>query len=100
MLHILEALAQIDIFETVPIAKLVQNESQNLAWGSTIVVITAMPTDALYSTLLNIKRGGRRVVLIVVGGTEPSIMKDVLTVYHIKEDIAWRELEMLSIKGV
>jgi uncharacterized protein (DUF58 family) len=98
-LHILEALAQIDAFETMPIARLVQNESRNFAWGSTMVVITAMPSDALYSTLLNIKRGGRKVALIVVGGSEPSIIKDGLTVYYIREDIAWRELELLSIKG-
>ncbi len=93
LLNILEALAQIDIFETVPIAKLVQNESRNLAWGSTIVVITAMPTDTLYATLLNMKRGGRKVALIVVGGSEPSVSKDSLNVYHIQDDVPgvnWR----------
>ena len=99
LLHILEALAQIDAFETMSIAKLVQSESQNFVWGSTMVVITAMPSDILYSNLLKMRRGGRKVVLIVVGGTESSIIKDSLTIYHVREDIAWRELEMLSIKG-
>ena len=99
LLHILEALAQIDASETMPIARLVQNESRNLAWGSTMVVISAIPTNALFSTLIQMKRGGRRVALIVVGGSEPSISKDGLTVYHIREDVAWRELETLSVKG-
>jgi len=99
LLHILEALAQILPSETMPIARLVQNESRNFAWGSTMVVITAMPTDALFSTLVKMKRGGRSVVLIMIGGSEPSISKDGLTVYHIREDVAWRELEMLSIKS-
>ena len=99
LLHILEALAQIDVSETMTIARLVQNESRNLAWGSTMVVISAMPTDALLSNLIKMKRSGRRVALIAVGGSEPSISKDGLTVYHIREEVAWRELETLSVKG-
>lgn len=98
MLHILEALAQLHPLDAMPIARLVQNESRNLTWGSTIVVISAMPTDDLLSTLLTIKRGGRRVVLIVIG-SKPAISQDGLTVYRIREDIPWHELETLSVKG-
>ena len=97
MRHILEALAKLHPLDAMPIARLVQNESQNFTWGSTMVVISAMPTDDLLSTLVKIKRGGRRVVLIVVGDSKPSISRDGLTVYHIREDIPWRELETLSI---
>jgi len=97
--HILEALAQIHPLEAMPIARFVQNESRSLTWGSTMVVISAIPTDALLSTLVRIKRGGRRVVLIVVGDSKPSISQDGLTVYHIREDVAWHEMETLSIKG-
>ncbi len=99
LLHILEALAQIGASEAMPIARLVADEVRNLPWGSTVVVISAMPTDALFSTLFTMKRAGRSVVLIVVGGSEPLISKDGLTVYHIREDVAWRELDMLSLKG-
>lgn len=99
LLNILEALAQTHPSETMPIARLVQRESRSLPWGSTIVVISAMPTDTLLSTLVNMKRAGRSVTLIVVGGSEPSISKDGLTVYHIRDDVAWRELEMLSMAG-
>ena len=99
LLHILEALAQAHPSETIPIARLVQRESRSLPWGSTIVVISAMPTDTLFSTLVKMKRAGRSVALIVVGGSEPSISKDGLTVYHIRDDVAWRELEMISMAG-
>jgi len=99
LLHILEALAQTHPSETIPIARLVQRESRSLPWGSTIVVISAMPTDTLFSTLVKMKRAGRSVALIVVGGSEPSISKDDLTVYHIRDDVAWRELEMISMAG-
>ena len=96
LLRILEVLAPIHPFGTKPIAELVVNENPNLPWGSTMVVITAVPTDALLSSLIKIKRAGRRVVLVLVGGAEPSITKDGLTMYHIRDDVIWRELEMIS----
>jgi hypothetical protein len=95
----LEALAQVHPLETKPIARLIQNESQNLAWGSTVVVISAMPTDALVSTLVRMKRGGRRVTLIVIGGSEPPVSRDGLTVYHIRDDVIWHDLETLDVQG-
>jgi uncharacterized protein (DUF58 family) len=99
LVHILEALAQIHEFETMPIARLIVNEGRNLHWGSTLVVISAAPTDSLLSTLLKMKRAGRRVALVQVGGAEPLISKDGLAVYHIRDDVIWSELESLSVKG-
>jgi len=99
LLRILEALAQLDPSETMPIARLVQQEGRNLPWGSTLVVISAMPTDTLFSTLVKMKRAGRRVALILVGGSEPPISKDGLTVYHIRDDVIWRDLETLRMEG-
>lgn len=99
LLHILEALAQVHPSETMPIARLAQQEGRNLPWGSTMVVISTWPTDILFSTLVNIKRAGRRVALILVGGTGPSISKDGLTVYHIRDDVVWRDLETVRMEG-
>jgi len=99
LLHILEALAQIHPSETMPIASLLQQEGRSLPWGSTLVVITAVPTDILFSTLVKMKGAGRRVALILVGGPEPSISKDRLTVYHIRDDVIWRDLETLRMEG-
>ena len=96
---ILEALAYTHSYETMPITRLVQRESRNLPWGSTVVVISAMPESAILSALVEMKRTGRSVVLIVIGGPEPSINKESLTVYHIPEEVAWRELEMISMTG-
>ncbi len=97
--HILEALAQIHSSETMPITKLVVNESRNLPWGSTVVVVSAMPTDTLLSALLQMKRAGRQVALISVGGSEPPISHDGLTMYHVPDNVMWRELKTLSISG-
>ncbi len=99
LLHILEALAQVHETENTPIARLVVHEGRKLHWGSTMVVISAMPTDTLLSTLLRMKRAGRRVVLILVGGSEPLISKDGLTVYHIRDDVLWHDLDTLHLKG-
>ncbi|MFC1864636.1 DUF58 domain-containing protein [Chloroflexota bacterium] len=98
LLHILEALAQIHPSETMPIARLVLNEGRNLPWGSTLVLISAMPTDNIFSTLLKLKKAGRKVVLILVGGSVPSKSKDGLTVYHIRDDVMRHEPEMLYME--
>lgn len=95
--HILEALAYLHPTETTPIASLIADESRYLPWGSTIVVISAQPTDALFFALSRVKRSGRKVALIRVGNSESPISSDGLTVYNVREDIMWRDLETLSI---
>ncbi len=99
LLHILEALAEIHESETIPIARLVQQEGRNLPWGSTLVVITAIPTDTLFSTLVTMRRAGRSVALVLVGGAELPISEDGLPIYHIRDDVLWSNLEALSLEG-
>lgn len=95
--RILEALAEIHSSESLPIARFITDEARNLPWGSTIVAVSAVPTDALLSALFQMRRAGRKVALIVVGGDEPPVSTDGLTVYHVREEVGWRELEQLSI---
>lgn len=99
MMHILDALAQVTHFEQTPIHRLIQNESRNLAWGSTVLVIAAVVTDDLISTLYNMKRGGRKVVLVTVGGKKTQLPGSGLTVFHVGDAINWRDLDSLSIGG-
>ena len=94
--HILEALATIKPMYTTPIEKLVVTESRNLPWGSTMVVITAVPTEALLSVLFRMKRVGRKIVLITIGNHE-EINTSGLTTYHVSEDIGWEKMETLSL---
>jgi hypothetical protein len=42
------------------------------------------------------KRVGRKVVLITVGGTE-SISSNGLTTYHVNDDIGWEKMETMSL---
>ncbi len=97
MVHILEALAQIHASESMPIARFVPLESRNLPWGSTLVLITAAPTEALLATLLRMKRVGRRVALVIIGGPEIPVL-DGLPVYRIADDVPWREVEKLKLQ--
>ena len=99
LLHMLEALAQIFPFEAMPMAEFVQHEVRNLPWGSSLVVISALPPDTLFATLLRMQRAGRRVVLISVGGPEPPMSRDGLTVYHLRDEVDWRDLETLRMEG-
>jgi uncharacterized protein (DUF58 family) len=98
MVRILESLAQIHQIETTPIAGFIRQESAYLPWGSTLVVISAQPTDELLGALLYLKRAGRSVALIKVGGTEPEAGGDGLSVYHIPDKVAWEVVQEIGLK--
>jgi len=95
--HILEALAQVQSSESLPIARLISNESRSLPWGSTLLVVSAAPTDSLLSVLFQMKRVGRKIALILVGGSKTPQSTDGLTVYHVRDEVIWRDIETLSI---
>jgi uncharacterized protein (DUF58 family) len=99
MLHILEALAQIHRTETLPITRLVQQEARHLPWGTTLVVISAQPTDDLLATLLSLQSVGRSTVLVKVGGDLPEAYDINLTTYHVSDKAAWDVIEEISIHG-
>lgn len=94
--HILEALAPIQAVEAISISKMVANECRNLPWGSTLVVITAVPTEPLLATLFQMKRVGRKVALITIGDTE-SVSSNGLTTYRVPADVKWDEIETVKL---
>jgi uncharacterized protein (DUF58 family) len=98
LLRILQALAQLYQMETMSISRFIRQEARNLPWGSTLVVISAQPADELLATLLDLKRVGRSVAFIKVGGDAPEISTDGLSVYHIRDDVAWDVVEQISMK--
>jgi uncharacterized protein (DUF58 family) len=98
LLHILEALAQLHQAESMPASRFIQQEARNLPWGSTLVVISAQATDELLATLMDMKRMGRSVALIKVGGEVPEVSTRSLSVYHISDDVAWDVIEQVGIK--
>jgi uncharacterized protein (DUF58 family) len=99
MMHILDALAQVTAFEAMPITRFLQNESRNLSWGTTIMVISSYVTDELLSTLYSMKRSGRKIVLVTVGDQTPVSSTDDLTVFNVSESISWRDIDSVSLRG-
>ncbi len=86
--HILEALAAVTEFATGSIERMLVEESPNLAWVSTLVLVSAVVTDEIMVTLLRLKEAGRRVVLISLDDSPPpSELGNVLT-YHIPTNAA------------
>jgi uncharacterized protein (DUF58 family) len=98
-LRIMEVLARIDQIETMPIARLVASEGRNLPWGSTMVVITAVVTDGLLASMMQMKRAGRRIVLIIIGDSCPEAARSGLPVYRVDGSVPWDALENLSLDG-
>ena len=96
-LRIMEALAQVHQTETIPASQLILKEAKSIPWGSTIVVISAVVTSNLLASLIKIKRTGRRVALIMVGGSESVISQDGLTVYRVRDEVLWAELQTLAM---
>jgi uncharacterized protein (DUF58 family) len=98
--RMLENLAKIDPTpnECIPMPTLILREGSNLPWGSTVVVISAAPTEGLVSSLQKIKRAGRMVALVVVGSGEVPHEKNGLNVYRIPDEISWQNVEQLSLK--
>ena len=95
--QILEALAQVHATDALPISRLVNEESRNLPWGSTMVVITAVPNEALFSSLAFVRSSGRKVFLIIVGDSEFSSERLGVTILHVSDGIKWRDLNALNL---
>jgi len=65
--RILEGLAKISPFSTMPFDRILQTGTARIVWGSTIAVITCLLPDPLVAQLANLIARGHRVVLVVVG---------------------------------
>jgi uncharacterized protein (DUF58 family) len=98
LLKILEALAQLHQAETMPIARFIRQEAGSLPWGSTLLVISAQPIDELLGTLLDLKRVGRSVALVRVGGDKKQVIGSGLRVYHIDDKTAWEVVKQIGLE--
>ncbi len=98
LLRILEALAQLHQVESVPMTTYIHQEAVGLPWGSTLVVISAQPDDKLLATLLDLKRVGRSVTLIVVGGEVKEVNTSHFPVYRVPDDVAWELIKEIGLK--
>ena len=96
--RVLEALAHIQGLPFYSLEDVLNREGRDISWGSTLAVITAIPTEALLSSLIRFRRAGRHVALLVVGAETPQASLDGLPVYHISDQVYWRELASVRIE--
>ncbi|HEY4689588.1 MAG TPA: DUF58 domain-containing protein [Anaerolineae bacterium] len=65
--RILEMLARIELAESGPLVDALRRESVRLSWGTTLIVITPQADELLFDGLLQARRAGLNVMLIVCG---------------------------------
>ncbi|MGC9522135.1 MAG: DUF58 domain-containing protein [Anaerolineae bacterium] len=80
LMSVLEILARAEIYQQSPerrdgplsLPDFLRRESVKLSWGATIVLISGRETDALYDSLVYLRRQGFAVALILVMPTPPD----------------------------
>lgn len=66
LIRLLELLARARLASTAPLASVIAQTTANLAWGSTVVVITAGDQPSLIESLLQVRRRGAQVVVVAI----------------------------------
>jgi uncharacterized protein (DUF58 family) len=62
--QLLEVLAGVSAFVSVPVERLLLRESQASPWGATLVVVTSLEPEPLGVALVRVRRAGRQAVLV------------------------------------
>jgi uncharacterized protein (DUF58 family) len=100
---ILEGLAQLHQVETIPMVKYNRQEARSLPWCSTLLVISAQPDETLLAALLDLKRVGRSITLITIGGTKEeleAIQTGHINVYNVSDEAAWNVVQEIGLKDL
>lgn len=93
---VLDALAPLFGFRLLPMYQLLRRSMPALAFGSTVMVISACVTDELLVSLLSLYDAGHPVVLLTVGDERPTV-PDTLVSYHLGGRDAWHHLQTLEL---
>jgi uncharacterized protein (DUF58 family) len=86
---LLEALAGVTSFTIAPFERFLLSESTRLAWGATLVVVTAVVTGEILVSLDRLRNAGRRVVLVALTAEPPQTPSGLLTLYSPNEGLAF-----------
>jgi hypothetical protein len=105
MRYILEALAAITVFATMPIERLLHEEARKMGWGATLAVVTAVVTDELQAEMLRLHRAGRRMALVSLDNdfTEEAAAQlgaQGITIYRLPHRLGIRESRFPTGEGV
>jgi uncharacterized protein (DUF58 family) len=94
--QLLTVLASLDGFRGEPFARMLHGLAPRLPFGGTLIALTALPDEALYELLLNMRTRGHPVLLLTVGDEKPDVPIQ-LPHYHLGGSDAWHRLETLEL---
>jgi uncharacterized protein (DUF58 family) len=97
--EILEALAQIRGVASLAAAELLAREARGLAWETTVVLITAVPTDEAVASLGRLRRTGRRIALVLIGAAVAAPGLGGIPIYRVSEEVYTRKLAAVSLEA-
>ncbi len=84
LMHVLEALATLVPMPTLSPADMVAVEAPNLAFGTTVTMVSSVAEDDLLHQLARLRRAGHRPVLFLVGGDTAARSVDGIPTHNIK----------------
>ena len=93
---ILDALAPLFGFRLLPMHQLLRRSMPTLAFGSTVMVISACVTEDLLTSLLSLHDAGHPIVLLTIGDERPRV-PDTYISYHLGGRDAWHHLQTLEL---
>ena len=85
--RILELLAAITGYVTMPMGRFLLRGSPALPWGATLVVVTPIVTDELLASIIQLRSAGRHIVLVSLAKEAPPELYGVVT--HHLPDADW-----------
>ena len=82
--RILELLAAITGYVTMPMGRFLLRGSPALPWGATLVVVTPVVTEELLASIIQLRLAGRHMVLVSLAKDAPPDLYGVVT-YHLPD---------------
>jgi uncharacterized protein (DUF58 family) len=87
---ILETLAKLVPFSVTPMPQLLRRVGPRLPWSATLLLIGAVPSEAMQQALLRLAQRGRRVIWLYCGSEAPPQVPGV-ELRRVAPDVHWRD---------
>jgi uncharacterized protein (DUF58 family) len=84
LMHVLEALATVVPMATMGPDSLVELEAHDLAYGTTVVMVSATAAESLLRQLARVRRAGHRPALVLVGENLAPAQVDGIPVHRVR----------------
>lgn len=97
LMSLLEVLARVQVASEAQFVELLRRASVNLTWGGTLAVITGRESEALFDTLVSLRRAGFAVALFLIQPGRPSDkLRKRSDLLHMPIHRIWREQDLES----